>query len=227
MSRFLLPVVVLWPLLAGAQQDAVSVPPPRPPFVAAPGGGMAWSVQIAPEHPPSHPKEGAVFAAKPPRMAVLWEMTFGKNQVGLGTITYSDGSREKFYTTDGYILEKYSNSDRIATFAPNLRVGSGDLRVPAFPAVEWLDLKNYVGAEKLNKQDCFKFQKIPDNAAWIDQSTRYPVKVEKAGRTYFFSTPQSFTGDVDLPAPYLAALGELQREQNIILTLQRSDVKAH
>ena len=97
-----------------------------------------------------------------------------------------------------------------------------DLRVKGFSFINWLSSSNYIGNEKIGKEQCWKFamtanETFSNNAtAWISLSTSYPVKVLIGESIYDFSPVTSFTESVMPPPEYQAVLDADRNQANAL-----------
>ena len=239
---FCLFISVIWIGASSAIAQQEKLPPvPTPPLVHTPPDGSCWVVEI--QHPPmprnneaaSPPKEPGAHPALTSTIPVRMEKLIGQNHIQQTTITYADNHTSRFYLYDGYILQKYDNSDKIAAFPAETsdpKNGIFDvIRGKSFPGIEWLSLKNYEGVEILKQQECYKFH-IAGSAntdkpgmelqAWIRVADQYPQQIQIGTTLYLFSEVTPYSQNIQLAAAYQDALSRIQSELRTIHTLNQN-----
>jgi hypothetical protein len=212
-------------LSVAAAQD--SPPAPKPPLVRVPPGGSAWSLEVK------------ISGAEGKRAGIpeRFEMRIGRNAVQQGTIKFSDGRTQTFYVVGDQVLQKHDNADDFAVLPA--RDGAPldffDFRLKGFPAVGWIALRNYVGIETIEKQECYKYQlgntadlDLPDDVvvtAWIRVGDGFPRRVQIGDVVYEFSEVRAFSEDVALPPACQAMLENRRAEQRRLKALKSANME--
>jgi|GEM_PF-2899838 len=206
----LIPVLFLSLLatLSGAEPRAK---PPSPPYVRPVPEGSAWGVKIV-------APAGKAGAGK--GIPVQMTREVGGDGRQRGEIINADGEKILFFLVDGYILQKYDHSDRVALFPapPAAAVGLPDrLRSPAFPDLDWVSARTYQGTETLNGEPCHRYAtgksgERGDREVWIRISDRRPARLRSGATTFEFSPVRARPGEMMLPPPFQEALKRLQAE---------------
>lgn len=184
--------------------------PPDPPYVRTPPNGSQWSMTIRHDDS-SASKENPGRAVRPERLVVK----IGRQGVQRGVVSYSDGTSSEFYGAGGLVLSPARNTGRIL-IREGVSSSPFSLEVSGFPGTGWLNAKSYQGSEERDDEALLRFKTInrvygdqelaETFVALIEANSRYPKSVELPGSTYEFSPVESYSGDVQLPNDYRAAL---------------------
>lgn len=224
------------PLFARAQTSEVSFP----------GPGTTWTAKVSRTDPDKRgknkaesttgvPKEGGPSKPgqdKPVDLERL-EIKAGTNNVIVGTIYSSDGSKEVFYIANFYLLQKASNSDRIMTLPVSTsEQDPGSLKVSRFPGLAWVSSSNYRGDVTKQGVECkhYTHQEIvpgfpPINfEAWVRKSDGHPVICNINSEIFFsYGEVAPYLEPVALPDNFKPALAKRDRERAALDAIRRAN----
>ena len=166
--------------LHAAGPDANQVPPPQPPFVAAPPKGVSWELRAQRATTPATAEspKGAGGAAPTANRVEAIRYKLG-SQITYVSLAFTNGLRVDHYIKGGmdytlYLATKqasariYSEPDMLAG-AESLEAKQTSAKIysepsdadpficKGFPAVEWLSAAAYVGSETIGNAKCYHF----------------------------------------------------------------------
>lgn len=218
-------VLLLWGLCVGA--DAQEVPAPKPPYLALPQPGSAWSVAIAyGDQTAAKPEEEQGAGKERHSFPVRIDYQYAPNRVSKVVTSYSDGGSQQAYLFGDRMLQKYAGSSgRIAAVQS----------LGFFPDLFWLTSTDadYAGVEKIGERLCHRF-KIKESClrelvlpldsryiAWIDTESRLPVMTQVNETIYKFSAFAPDNREVVLPPEYKAAMARVLTERKALEGMRR------
>ena len=153
-----------------AQPPKTEIPPPSPPFIAAPPEFSSWSIVSAPQSGGSGTTTTAVHTRE-----IEW---------------FQAGNREIWYSNNTSLMPADNDASKIVLMAPP---GAGPMpdgtigplnNGPGFPGFWWLDLANYKGVEKINGRPCHHFRLEPPPSPPPSAPAGPPVKKTIGGREF-------------------------------------------
>jgi len=144
-----------------------------------------------------------------------------------GKVAHAVRARGNQVISDIWVIDGAAvNIDPISKVS---QVSSGDSVADAFPALEWISEKTFVGMQKMGGKDCIMFKdKVtalmsltgepygegvdPVSAvAYIDLETRFPVSMQRGPDLYTYMTGPAPQAPLTPPAEITQAIGSYQR----------------
>jgi hypothetical protein len=233
-GRLILAMAVASSSLVFAESaDLAEIPPPRPPWVAAPPEKAAWTITVT-EKPRQEDKKEAVPAPK--KLGVAGIQSVKDGELKRDIITYDSGAKsEVWYYRNHTLAGSAANPARIIVQSLSalndpletkgvFRELGNPVRSAGFPGVGWLDKRHYEGVVLFDKKTPSYYYalrgKDPETGepliaaeAWINAETGRPVAYSMDGRIYLYNFGEASGEKLALPASFATAYEKLLRTQ--------------
>lgn len=213
--------------------ELAEIPPPRPPWVAAPPEKASWTITVQ-EKPRTEKKDDAAPARSKPVVASIQSAKNGELKRDL--VSYDSGAKsEIWYHRNHALAGSAANPARIIVQSLSaledpletkgvFREVGNPVRSAGYPGVSWVDKRHYEGVvlfEKTTPAYYYALRgKDPESGAsliaaeaWINPETGAPVAYSADGRLYVYRFGEPPAEKLTLPPNFAAAYDKLLRTQ--------------